>query len=95
MQIPMGPVVKPRTMVAGTNVKTGKTDVGQSVSGCGSRRCAEPDMAAQLGGDDADIVFTNPVRPKSGKLINVCIECQKKFSRSQFPKNKPNGDRFI
>jgi hypothetical protein len=79
----------PATVVAGTSTETGITAFGQSVKGCGARRCAELDVAAQVGGDPKNIVYTKPVRPSSGKIIPVCKTCQKELDKSQFPRGTP------
>ena len=51
--------------------------------------CAERSAADQLGGDPKDIRFTKPVRPRTGKIVPVCKDCQKDFDPSQFPPDTP------
>jgi hypothetical protein len=80
---------QPAVAVGGTSTSTGRTAAGQSVSGCGGKRCAELDVAAQVGGNPRDIVFTKPVRPRTGEIVPVCKDCQKVFGRDQFPPGTP------
>ena len=79
----------PATTIAGTSTETGVSAFGQSVKGCGGKRCAELDVAAQLGGNPKNIIFTKPVRPRTGEIIPVCTDFQKVFDKSQFPPGTP------
>lgn len=79
---------RPATMIGAASAETGEAIAGRSVpgpTGC----CAEVDAAQRLGGDPSKIVFTKPVRPRTGEIIPVCKSCQLKFDRSQFPPGTP------
>ncbi len=79
---------QPATVVGAASVRTGEAVVGRSAPGARGC-CAEVDAATQLGGRTGDIVFTMPVRPRTGQIVPVCPNCQQVYSTSQFPKGTP------
>ncbi len=60
---------------------------GRPVAGCSSNPtgCAEDDVARQIGGDPADITFTEAIRPRTGEQVPICPRCQETYNQSQFP----------
>lgn len=76
---------KPAVVVGAVDPTTGRAVAGRSFKGY----CAEREAADALGVDDKAILFTKPVRPRTGEIIPVCRECQKRFNRSQFPEGTP------
>jgi hypothetical protein len=76
---------KPAVVVGAVDPVTGKAVAGRSYKGY----CAEREAADALGVDDKAIKFTMPIRPRTGEVIPVCKECQKRFNRSQFPAGTP------
>jgi hypothetical protein len=75
----------PATSVGAFNPKTGRAAADSSFKGC----CAEVGAAAKVGGKPRDVVFTKPVRPRTGQIVPVCKDCQGKFDRNQFPDGTP------
>jgi hypothetical protein len=80
---------QPATVIGAANIRTGQAAVGRSVPGAGGC-CAETDAATQLSSNAADIIFTKPVRPRTGQIVPVCKNCQQVYKTSQFPR----GTRF-
>ena len=78
----------PAVVIGATSRVTGQSVVGASrTSGAGPRgcwTCAERDAMLQLGGNPSDIVFSNPVRPRTGQVIAPCTICQAKFGSEQW-----------
>ncbi|MDI9274313.1 RHS repeat-associated core domain-containing protein [Stenotrophomonas sp. PFBMAA-4] len=72
----------PATVTAGYNVKTGKV----AARACGGGTCAEGHVAKALGGNKADIRFTEAVRPRTGAEVPVCASCEAEYGRGAFPK---------
>jgi len=71
----------PAASVGAFNPKTGVAAADSSFKGC----CAEVGAAAKVGGSPKDVIFTWAVRPRKGKIVPVCKNCQGKFDRTQFP----------
>jgi RHS repeat-associated protein len=78
----------PATSVGAYNPRTGRAAADSSFRGC----CAEIGAADKVGGDAADVIFTKPVRPRTGKVVPVCKNCQTTFGRNQFPTGTPFED---
>ncbi|WP_159455430.1 hypothetical protein [Pseudobacteriovorax antillogorgiicola] len=53
----------------------------------GGRGCAEEVCAAALG-NPKDIQFTTAVRPRTGKPVKVCNNCESTYGRGAFPDPK-------
>ncbi len=71
----------PATVTAGYNTKTGTVAAACS----DGRFCAEVHVVNLLGGEASLIRFTKAIRPRTGKEVPVCLLCQQRYSRSQFP----------
>jgi RHS repeat-associated protein len=69
------------TVTGGYNVETG--EVAAACSGAGF--CAEDAVVSKLGGNAADVRFTEAIRPRTGLEVPVCEFCQAKYAPSQFP----------
>ena len=76
---------KPAVVIGAADPATGQAVAGRSFKGY----CAEREAADSLGVGDKAIQFTKPVRPRTGEVIPVCKECQRRFDRSQFPEGTP------
>ncbi|WP_018347650.1 polymorphic toxin-type HINT domain-containing protein [Longispora albida] len=72
----------PAVVTAGYNVETKQVAVGASHGG---GACAEVCVINQLGGDASKIRFTMAVRPRNGRLINICFSCSATSPKSAFP----------
>lgn len=73
---------RPATVTAGYNTKTGEV----AARACGSRRCAEEHVVDALGGNKANVKFTEAVRPRTGEQVPVCVKCEGSFGREPFPR---------
>ncbi|HEL4111666.1 TPA: RHS repeat-associated core domain-containing protein [Stenotrophomonas maltophilia] len=72
----------PATVTAGYNVRTGEV----AARACGGGTCAEGHVAKALGGNKADIGFTEAIRPRTGAEVPVCAGCEAEYGRAAFPK---------
>ena len=72
----------PATVTAGYNVRTGEV----AARACGGGTCAEGHVAKALGGNKADIRFTEAIRPRTGAEVPVCAGCEAEYGRAAFPK---------
>lgn len=72
----------PATVTAGYNVRSGEV----SARACGGGTCAEGHVAKALGGKNADIRFTEAMRPRTGAEVPVCADCEAECGRAAFPK---------
>jgi hypothetical protein len=62
----------PATISPRYSVKT-----GDSATGCsGGGLCAEDRVVGQLGGDPADVRFTEAIRPRTDEEVGICTRCQ-------------------
>jgi hypothetical protein len=77
--------------VGGYNKVTGQ--VAAACSGpsadCKDTKCGEDNLVEALGGKPEDVVFTMPVRPRTGKPMGVCVRCQGTYQPGQFPPGTP------
>jgi uncharacterized protein RhaS with RHS repeats len=71
----------PATVTAGVNTKTGQV----AASACGGGKCAEDHVAKALGNNKNEIQFTETTRPRTGKEVPVCGNCESTYGRSMFP----------
>ncbi len=81
------------TVVGGVDIRTGDIFVSSKNSKVYSRNatCAEDIVFRGLGGNqNANIIMTPAVRPRTGEIIPVCERCQTKYPVNQFVK----GTRF-
>ncbi|MEQ4719503.1 RHS repeat-associated core domain-containing protein [Nonomuraea sp. B19D2] len=70
------------TVTGGINKRT-----GQTAYGCASKgKCAEDDVVEKLGGNSRDVLFSEATRPRKGEQQPICLRCQSKYNRSQFPR---------
>jgi hypothetical protein len=69
------------TVTGGVNVETGQVAGGYNTAG----KCAEDMVVERLGGDASKIRFSEAVRPRTGQQQPVCVGCQGKFVKEQFP----------
>ncbi|MGB4066210.1 MAG: RHS repeat-associated core domain-containing protein [Azonexus sp.] len=76
----------PATVTGGYNVKTGEV----AARACGGGKCAEDHVVDALGGNKADVRFTEAMRPRTGEQVPVCQRCEASYGRSPFP----SGTRF-
>ena len=78
---------KVTTVVGGVDVRTGEVMVGIKDSSSYGRLavCAEDIVYRGLGGNqNANIIMTSAIRPRTGQVIPVCVRCQTKYTYSQF-----------
>ena len=73
---------RPATVTAGVNIKTGEV----AARACGGGKCAEDHVVDALGGNKANVRFTEAVRPRKGEQVPVCTRCEQKYGRGAFPK---------
>lgn len=67
-------------------VTAGYLDDGRFAGGYSSDfGCAEDQVVHNLGADPSEVHFTEAVRPRNGKQIAICYNCQKKYRKEQFP----------
>ena len=71
----------PATVVGGYNTRTGQV----TAQACGGGRCAEDHVAEALGGNKAEVRFTEAVRPRTGREVAVCPRCESTYGREPFP----------
>ena len=71
----------PATVTGGYNVRTGQV----AARACSSGRCAEDNVVEALGGNKADVRFTEAVRPRTGAEVPVCPRCEVSYGREAFP----------
>ncbi|MBY3136109.1 RHS repeat-associated core domain-containing protein [Rhizobium laguerreae] len=83
---PLTGKARPATVTGGYNVKTGQV----VAEACGGGMCAEDYVVKSLGGNKADIRFTQAVRPRTGLEVPVCTRCETNYGRDSFP----TGTRF-
>ena len=76
----------PATVTGGYNVKTGEV----AARACGGGKCAEDHVVDALGGNKADVRFTEAIRPRTGEQVPVCQRCEASYGRTPFP----SGTRF-
>ena len=69
------------TVTGGVNVETGQVAGGYATKA----GCAEDMVVARLGGDASKVRFSEAVRPRTGQQQPVCLGCQGKYPRTQFP----------
>ena len=72
---------RPATVTAGVNTKTGEV----AARACGGGKCAEDHVVDALGGNKANVRFTEAVRPRTGEQVPVCTRCEGNFGRGAFP----------
>ena len=72
---------RPATVTAGYNTKTGEV----AARACGGGKCAEDHVVDALGGNKANVRFTEAVRPRTGEQVPVCTRCEGNFGREPFP----------
>jgi|GEM_PF-899915 len=80
---------KVATVVGGVDLRTGDVYVGVKNSGtyAGNATCAEDIVFRGLGGNEnANIMMTPAVRPRTSEIIPVCPRCQTKYPINQFQK---------
>ncbi|HEX2903363.1 MAG TPA: polymorphic toxin-type HINT domain-containing protein [Jatrophihabitans sp.] len=77
------------TLIGGYNLETGKVVAGYNGGSDGCWGCAENSVYQQLGGDKSSARFTLPWRYRTGQAVPVCVTCQGKYDKSQFPKGTP------
>ena len=70
----------PATTIGAHNPKTGLSAADSSHRGC----CAEVGAAAKVGGNPKDVIFTKPVRARTGQTVPVCKKCQEKLIEVNF-----------
>ena len=78
---------KVATVVGGVDLRTGEIFVGAKDSSRYGRLavCAEDIVYRGLGGNqNANIIMTSAVRPRTGQSIPVCVRCQTKYPYNQF-----------
>jgi RHS repeat-associated protein len=75
----------PATVVGAYSPSTGEVTAGASRGG--GRGCAEAVCAEALG-NPADIQFTTAIRPRTGKPVDVCPNCEATYGRGAFPDPK-------
>ena len=78
---------KVATVVGGVDIRTGEVIVGIKDSSRYGRLavCAEDIVYRGLGGNqNANIIMTSAIRPRTGQVIPVCIRCQAKYPLNQF-----------
>jgi hypothetical protein len=68
-------------VTGGYNVEAREFAAGHSTEEGGG--CAEMCVVNQLGGDPAKVRFTNAIRPRYGKLQEICASCGIRFRRNQ------------
>ena len=67
-------------------VTAGYLDDGRFAGGYSSDfGCAEDQVVHKLGVDPSEVHFTEAVRPRNGKQVAICYNCQKKYRKEQFP----------
>lgn len=77
------------TVVGGVDLRTGEVYVGvkNSVTYAGNATCAEDIVFRGLGGNqNANIIMTPAIRPRTGEIIPVCPRCQTVYPVNQFQK---------
>lgn len=67
--------------MAGYNIRTGQV----AARACGGGRCAEDHVMEALGGNRAEVRFTEAVRPRTGAEVPVCLLCEANYGREVFP----------
>lgn len=80
---------KVATVVGGVDLRTGDVYVGvkNSSTYAGNATCAEDIVFRGLGGNEnANIMMTPAVRPRTNEIIPVCPRCQTKYPINQFQK---------
>lgn len=82
---PLRSPARPATVTAGYNTKTGQVATGCSGGGL----CAEQRVVEALGGDAADVRFTEAVRPRKHdppyREVSICTNCESRYGREPFP----------
>jgi len=68
-------------VTGGVNVETGQVAGGYNTAG----KCAEDMVVERLGGDASKVKFSEAVRPRTGQQQPVCLRCQGKYAKEQFP----------
>jgi hypothetical protein len=71
----------PATVTGGYNTRTGEV----AARACGGGRCAEDHVVDALGGNKAEIRFTEAIRPRTGAEVPVCPVCEANYGRGAFP----------
>jgi len=71
----------PATVTAGYNEATGQV----AARACGGGQCAEAHVVNALGGNKADVKFTEATRPRTGAEVPVCEKCEATYGRNSFP----------
>ena len=77
------------TVVGGVDLRTGEVFVGAKNTKIYSQNatCSEDIVFRGLGGNqNANIIMTPAIRPRTGKIIPVCERCQTKYPVNQFVK---------
>ncbi len=77
------------TVVGGVDLRTGDVFVGVKNTKMYSQNatCAEDIVFRGLGGNqNANIIMTPAIRPRTGEIIPVCERCQTKYPQNQFVK---------
>ena len=69
------------TVTGGYNVRTGEV----AAKGCGNGMCAEDHVLQELGGNKANVRFTEAIRPRTMKQVPVCERCETSYGRKVFP----------
>jgi len=71
----------PPTVTGGYNIRTGEV----AARACGGGKCAEDLVVEALGGNRAEVRFTEAVRPRTGEEIPICLRCEATYGRDPFP----------
>src|SRR5262249_33861741 len=71
----------PPTITAGYNTRTGQV----AARACGGGKCAENHVEEALGGNKAEIRFTEAMRPRNYVEVPVCPRCEATYGREAFP----------
>jgi len=56
-----------------------------AAAACNYGPCAEDMVVQELGGNAADVRFTEAVRPRTGDEVPVCQRCEGTYGRDAFP----------
>jgi hypothetical protein len=68
-------------VTGGVNIETAQVAGGYNAGG----KCAEEMVVSRLGGDVSKVRFSEAVRPRTGQQAPVCLGCQARYAKQQFP----------
>ncbi len=68
-------------VTGGVNIETGAVAGGYNTGG----QCAEEMVVSRLGGDASKVRFSEALRPRTGQQAPVCLGCQTRYIKAQFP----------